>query len=675
MANRYLNHPINLDEKSIECDIDMISNLYHLYGEAFILIDDMKRISSLNSDAERIFGYTSAEVIGQPLEVISPYTFQKKFMEFIQLFSLSRAEFSLSRLNLKFKGLKKDGTDFPALISLFKQESKRSNYLFVAIREVSDNNPLDVKHRKFMTVIEQTSATVVITNTKGDIEYVNPAYEQLTGYSVEEVIGRNPRIVRSGYVEPNTYKNMWHTISSGYVWSGELCNRKKNGEIYWDFGTVTPIKDSQGIITNYIAVKDDVTKLKTKEKELLENKEILEEMVQLRTAELQIEVSQHLKTMNILQENVFRLHQAQQIGRLGSWDLDLQTRKLTWSDETYRIFGLSEQEFVLSYESALAMVHFEDQAYVHQTLEETIMLGQNVQIDHRIILSNEEVKKVSLRAILVKESDGNPLKLVGTIQDITERSQMELAILEKERINKELNIAHNIQMSMLPVKNPIRKGWQFSSFYQAADQVGGDFYHFFNRSSGKIGIIMADVSGKGLPAALIMALSLTALKAIAIKVKTPANILNQANSLLYKEFNGEDFVTMCYALIDPKTGQLKFSNAGHNHPLRYSAATNRIEEIIIESTALGVLPTIKPEETSIQLGKGDILIFYTDGLTEAFNHADDLFGKTRLEKMVLDNSKNDSDEILNNIVAAWSNFMGSDDQSDDVAIIVVKKTT
>ena len=672
MGNHYFSPHMSLKEKSIDCDIDKLSNLYQFYGEAFIMIDDMKRISLLNSDAEKIFGYDRSEVIGQPLEIISPHAFQKNFMEIMQLFSLSRAQFILSRLNLEFIGLKKDGSEFPALISLFKQEGIESNVSFVAIREVSDINPLDIKLRKFRRVVEQTSAIVVITNTIGDIEYVNPAFQQLTGYGIEEVIGRNPRILKSGYVEPNTYQNMWKTISSGDVWRGELCNRKKNGEIYWDFGTVSPIKNSLGKITNYISVKDDITYLKTKEIELLANKEKLEELVFSKTAELRKEISKHIKTMEILQENVFRLDQAQQIGRIGSWDLDVQTKKVTWSDETYRIFGLSEQEFELSYESAMAMVHIEDRDFVHLTLEETMSLGQNIHIDHRITLSNGEVKKVTLRAILIKDSKGNPLKLVGTIQDITERSQLELVRLEKERMNKEMRIAHDIQMSMLPVKNPIRKGWQFSSFYQAADQIGGDFYHFINRSSGKVGIILADVSGKGLPAALFMAQSLSAIKAIASRVRAPANILNQANSLLYKEFNGGDFVTACYALIDPKTGLLRFSNAGHNHPLRYSATTDTIEEIIIESTALGVIPKIRPGEALIQLDKGDILVFYTDGLTEAFNCANEVFGKTRLEEVVLANSKNDSDEILNKIVETWNNFMGSHAQSDDIAIIVVK---
>lgn len=672
MGNHYLTPHVSLNEKSIVCDIDKLSDLYHFYGEAFIMIDKMKRISMLNNDTEKIFGYDRSEIIGQPLEIISSHAFHKKFIEIMQLFSLSRADFNLSRLNLEFIGLKKDGSEFPALISLFKNEGEGSNESFVAIREVSDNNPLDIKLRKFRRVVEQTSAIVVITNIKGDIEYVNPSFQKLTGFGIEEVIGRNPRILKSGHVEPNTYQNMWKTITSGNVWRGELCNRKKNGEIYWDFGTVSPIKNSLGKITNYISVKDDITEIKTKEMELLGNKERLEQIVQSKTSELRKEIAKHIKTMETLKENVFRLDQAQQIGRIGSWDLDVQTRKVTWSDETYRIFGLSEQEFDLSYESAMAMVHDEDRDFVHLTLEETMSLGQNIHIDHRIIISNGEVKKVTLQAILIKDSNGNPLKLVGTIQDITERSQMELAMMEKERMKKELLIAHDIQKSMLPVKNPIRKGWQFSSFYQAADDVGGDFYHFFNRSSGKVSIIMADVSGKGLPAALFMAQSLSALKAIASRVRTPANILNQANSLLYKEFNGGDFVTACNALIDPKTGLLRFSNAGHNHPLRYSSATNTIEEIIVESTALGVIPKIKPGEVSIQLGKEDILVFYTDGLTEAFNCANEVFGKTRLEEVIQVNSKNSAERIVNEIVDSWNNFMGSHVQSDDLAIIVVK---
>jgi sigma-B regulation protein RsbU (phosphoserine phosphatase) len=673
MVNRNITNQSNTNEKTIESLIAELSNLYKLYGEALIMIDDSYKVLDVNTEAEEIFGYDFYEMIGQPLEIITPQAFRKELQDLVQHFFLQELDSHSSRLNYEIVGVKKDGKKFPVLLSLFKVSQLEQHYCLVVVREISKNNLVIDKLSKFTRVVEQTPAIVVITNTDGDIEYVNPAFEKVTGYKIEEVIGKNPRILKSGLVDQSIYKKMWETITTGHIWRGELCNRKKNGEIYWDLGTVSPVLDSQGLVTNYISVKEDITKQKENEMELLAYKEKLEEMVQSKTAELRTEISKHLQTLEILQENVFRLYQAQQIGGLGSWDLDLQTYEVTWSDETYRIFGLSEQEFELSYESAMGMVHPDDRDNVQKSLDTTISRGQDLQIDHRLQMQNGDVKKVTLRAILIKDKVGIPQKLVGTVQDITERSKMESVLLEKERLTKELFIAHDIQMSMLPVKTPIRKGWQFSSFYQAAEQVGGDFYDFINRSSGKVGIIMADVSGKGLPAALFMALSLTAIKTIALKVRTPTNILNQANSLLYKEFNGGDFVTVCYALIDPKTGLLRFSNAGHNHPLRYCAATNTIEEIIVESTALGVIPKIRPGEVSIQLSKGDILIFYTDGLTEAFNCENEVFGKNRLEEVVLANSEKDSEEILNKIVDAWRYFMGEHDQSDDIAIIIVKK--
>jgi PAS domain S-box-containing protein len=122
--------------------------------------------------------------------------------------------------------------------------------------------------RKLSQAVEQSASTIVITNADGDIEYANPAFTRVTGYSLEEALGQNPRILKSGKMSPEFYEAMWKALAAGEVWSGEMINKKKNGELYWEFATIAPVKDENGQITHYIAVKDDITARKEMEEEL-----------------------------------------------------------------------------------------------------------------------------------------------------------------------------------------------------------------------------------------------------------------------------------------------------------------------------------------------------------------------------------------------------------------------
>ncbi|MFQ5688184.1 MAG: PAS domain S-box protein, partial [Candidatus Scalindua sp.] len=140
--------------------------------------------------------------------------------------------------------------------------------------------------RKLSCAVEQSPSLIMITNVEGDIEYVNPKFPQFTGYSAKEVIGKNPRILKSGKTTPQEYKYLWNTIKSGREWYGEFCNKKKNGELYWESASISPIRNSKGVITHFVAVKEDITERKEMEEKLkLFNKQ-LEQSVAERTGEL-----------------------------------------------------------------------------------------------------------------------------------------------------------------------------------------------------------------------------------------------------------------------------------------------------------------------------------------------------------------------------------------------------
>ncbi|MEE9200646.1 MAG: PAS domain S-box protein, partial [Candidatus Brocadiales bacterium] len=169
------------------------------------------------------------------------------------------------------------------------------------------------KLRKLSRAVEHSPAVVVITDTKGNIEYVNPKFTQVTGYTSEEAIGQNPRILKSGKTPPEVYKGLWETIGSGGEWHGEFCNKKRNGELYWEDVSISPVRDPDGVITNFVAVKEDITERKRTEEELKKLTESLEHRVSERTEELQRMLHELGSQQEVLETRNLELQELQQV--------------------------------------------------------------------------------------------------------------------------------------------------------------------------------------------------------------------------------------------------------------------------------------------------------------------------------------------------------------------------
>ena len=137
-----------------------------------------------------------------------------------------------------------------------------------ALLDLSDRRRAEEQLGKLSLAVEQSPASIVITDTRGCIEYVNPKFTQVTGYTLEEVAGRNPRILKSGETRPEEYRGLWETLTAGKEWRGEFHNRRKNGELFWEFASISPVKNKQGLITNFLAVKEDITERKRGEEAL-----------------------------------------------------------------------------------------------------------------------------------------------------------------------------------------------------------------------------------------------------------------------------------------------------------------------------------------------------------------------------------------------------------------------
>lgn len=252
-----------------------------------------------------------------------------------------------------------------------------------------------------------------------------------------------------------------------------------------------------------------------------------------------------------------------------------------------------------------------------------------------------------------------------------ERARQYEEVLGKRKLEEEISIAKRIQQSFLPRRKPQLSGFDISGVNLPSEQVGGDYYDFIPIIENQMGIAIADVSGKGIPAALIMASYRASLIAEIRNNYAIRSIMFKVNNLLYESTEPENYVTALYGVLDTKNHIFTFSNAGHNPPiLRH--ANGEMEELTQGGVALGVFENSKYEERPLGLTEGDIMVFYTDGVTEAENRQEEEFGIERLKQVIENSCQLSARTIRDGIYGAVRDFTDGLPQSDDITLIVVK---
>ncbi len=249
--------------------------------------------------------------------------------------------------------------------------------------------------------------------------------------------------------------------------------------------------------------------------------------------------------------------------------------------------------------------------------------------------------------------------------------EQQIQVRQRERIEQELRTAQEIQHTFLPKKVPALLGWQLVPYYQSAREVGGDFYDFLPFADGRLGIVIGDVTDKGVPAALVMTATRTMLRTAAQEKSSPAEVLGRVNDLLFADIPPGMFVTCFYALLDPKSGQLRFANAGHEPPFRQLGGS--ATELWATGMPLGMMPGTCYEEYEATLTPGERLLFYSDGLVEAHNARHEMFGFPRLKAFLAEHS--DGASLIDILLDELKRFTGEGwEQEDDVTMVTLQRT-
>ncbi len=272
--------------------------------------------------------------------------------------------------------------------------------------------------------------------------------------------------------------------------------------------------------------------------------------------------------------------------------------------------------------------------------------------------------------VLANAFNGMTQNLQQYIHDLTS------VTAEKERIGAELNVATQIQASMLPCIFPAFPEHEEFDIYatmQPAKEVGGDFYDFFLVDEGHLGVVMADVSGKGVPAALFMVIAKTLIKNHTQNGESPSQVLTSVNAQLCENNDAAMFVTAWMGILDINSGHMVYGNAGHNPPL--IKKNNDAGFVYLKSEpgfVLAGLDSIQYGQFELDLEQGDILYLYTDGVTEATNLSEELFGEDRLQSVLNENVKVDMITLLPAVKQAMDQFVGEADQFDDITMLGLK---
>ena len=323
-------------------------------------------------------------------------------------------------------------------------------------------------------------------------------------------------------------------------------------------------------------------------------------------------------------------------------------------------------------------IHFEDQLAAGDKVASRFVV--HVTHDRGELMGVAPSGKVMTnKIIMIHRIEGGRIAeewSIGTLGLKLRGQRLEQEVHERERVDQELRVARRIQQASLPEEVPTLEGWHISPYYQPAREVGGDFYDFHLLSEGKLGLVVGDATGKGVPAALVMSTTCGMLQAVsqALDSSSPAEVLSRVNETLFARIPPDMFVTCFYAILEPNSGRLVYANAGHDLPYLRSQGGS-CEELRARGMPLGLMPGMSYEEKEIVLEEGEAALFYSDGLVEAHDSQRVMFGFPRLQGLVAEHG-DDEGSLEDVLLEELYSFVGEGwEQEDDITLLTLRRST
>lgn len=373
------------------------------YTVKLVIDPNTGRIVDANQSACQFYGYDKATLLTLKVSDINTLS-EKEIFEAMQNARAVQQQFFDFRHRLA-NGDVRDVEVFTGPIHIQGQTR-----LYSIIHDVTKRKAREQELRLLWHAVNQSANSVIITDALGNIQYVNPYFVRLTGYTLLDVIGQKPSILSSGETSPEEYQHLWETITAQHEWSGEFHNRKKNGELYWEHASISPMIDENGNITHYIAIKEDITAQK--------------------------------KVWEELRRKEYALRRSQAVAHVGDWEWDIQSSTMTWSDELYRIYGVDQSTFTGN-QSAVTddlvaiinqAVHPDDRERVYAANQAVIEGNKPHGIEYRVVWPDGSIRyHWAQPGHTITDAKGDILNMSGVVQDITDRKQIEIRLQQAER--------------------------------------------------------------------------------------------------------------------------------------------------------------------------------------------------------------------------------------------------
>ncbi|MFT5423575.1 MAG: PAS domain S-box-containing protein, partial [Phycisphaerales bacterium] len=432
----------NRSESRLRTELAFNNAVLSNAGALVVVLDHEGRIRRFNRAAEDLSGSRASEVLGRfPWETVLPRDQAQTF--YTEMFTKAMQHPERERSAYTNEWVTQSGehrliewsntvlcddegeAEFMVSTGVEITEwSEMMQRLMVAQNRAED---LMRESEAMRQTVDQQSI-VSVTDTAGRITECNDKFSELSGYTREELIGQKHTVVNSGHHPKSFWVDMWTTIAGGDSWRGEVCNRAKDGSLYWVDTIVAPINDAYGKVCKFVSIRTDITERKG--------------------AEAKVQWSQ------------FQLREAQRVAIIGSWSLDLVTGVLNWSDMIYEIFEIDPEQFGATYEGFLSVIHPDDREAVNTAYQGSVEDRTAYGITHRLLMPDGRIKHVFARGETTYADDGTPLRSIGTVQDVTQIKQTEqeliIAIREADGANRAkseflANMSHEIRTPMTAI--------------------------------------------------------------------------------------------------------------------------------------------------------------------------------------------------------------------------------
>lgn len=626
-------------------------------GDAFFILDYSGMILDVNRQASKSLGYAREELIGMTIgEVDIEVETKKHKLRYWE--SLSPEQY------ITFEGThqRKDGSTFPVEVRLGRLDVGRERYLLALCRDITQRKKAeqDLKQslaeiRSLKELVEEENVLlreasikyrIVANNTynwefwlspEGQFIYTSPSCKRISGHDAEE-FNAGPGLIWS-IIHPDD-RQLWadhrHDIGQTKV-QGEIEFRivRTDGETRWIHHVCLPVFGDDG---NYLGTRGSFSDIT--------NRKLAEEKNQRLAAIVESSDDAIVgKTID---------------GMITSWNRGAE-----------RIFDYKESEVLGKPITILVPPEHVDEL---RQIHERIRRGEHIEHFETVRRRKDgAVICMSLTYSPIKDAQGRVVAVSTIGRDITEQKKAAAVLLDSARINRELEIAKEIQQSFLPTCPSALPGMLMSCCCHPAAHVGGDYYDFFSLEDGMVDAVIADVTGHSIGSSLLMTMTRSVLHAKVSSSRSPATLLATVNNLLYDDLSrAELLISMFYIRLDTENHTLAYANAGHNPPFLFRAWEGAFVKLDADGLLMGVKKDVCFEEKSILVEPGDILILYTDGITEAEDKEGNMFGTERLCRAIVNHCESHPKDIMSAIFHDLSVFVGPRLQSDDVAMIIFK---